>query len=160
MTNTGTLATEFSYRLKNSHLGHHIPLAVWKQPENLGVPTINVKINLILWGFNKFYRVFWVSTAWRILRLWMEEIEYLWMRWISGRRQPIRGGHPAWRLGKGLALLTIKIACYELLHRALELAGFCEHGNEPSDSIQGVISWLSELLLASQEELCSVELFC
>jgi hypothetical protein len=38
------------------------------------------------------------------------------------------------------------------------VAESCEHGNEPSGSIkrQG-ISWLAELLLASQVGLCSIE---
>jgi hypothetical protein len=30
-----------------------------------------------------------------------------------------------------------KTACYEMLHRATALAGFCEHGNEHSVSIKG-----------------------
>jgi hypothetical protein len=29
-----------------------------------------------------------------------------------------------------------KKACYEMLHSALELAGSCEHGDEPSVSIK------------------------
>jgi hypothetical protein len=37
--------------------------------------------------------------------------------------------------------------------------GSCEHGNEPSDLIEcGEFSSLAERLLASQEELCSMEL--
>jgi hypothetical protein len=38
------------------------------------------------------------------------------------------------------------------------VAGFCEHGNEPSGSIKGreFLDWLS-VLLASQEGLCSME---
>jgi len=34
-------------------------------------------------------------------------------------------------------LLLLKAACYEMLHRVSELAGSCEHGNEPSGSIKG-----------------------
>jgi hypothetical protein len=37
-----------------------------------------------------------------------------------------------------------KIACYEMLHRALE-AAFCEHGNEPSCSMKGgeLLDWVT-----------------
>jgi len=41
-------------------------------------------------------------------------------------------------LGEGLTTPHHKkTACYEMLHRASELAGPCEHDNEPSDSIKG-----------------------
>jgi hypothetical protein len=36
---------------------------------------------------------------------------------------------------KGSLLTVKKTACYEMLHRTSELEGFCEHGNETSDSI-------------------------
>jgi hypothetical protein len=44
-----------------------------------------------------------------------------------------------WGLGEGLTTPRYKkkLACYEMLHRALELAGSCEYGNEPSGSIRG-----------------------
>jgi hypothetical protein len=39
------------------------------------------------------------------------------------------------------------------------VAGSCEHDNEPSGSIKGgEILDLAELLLACQEEICSIEL--
>jgi len=43
-----------------------------------------------------------------------------------------------WALGKGLTTphRKRKTACYEMLHMASELAGSCEHGNEPSGSIK------------------------
>jgi len=48
-------------------------------------------------------------------------------------------GSPAWGLGEGLTTPHLKkLACYEMLHRASELASSCEHGNEPSGSIKGV----------------------
>jgi hypothetical protein len=48
------------------------------------------------------------------------------------------GVPPAWGLGMGLTSPhSKKLACYEMLHRASELAGSCEHGNKPSDSIKG-----------------------
>jgi hypothetical protein len=45
----------------------------------------------------------------------------------------------AWGLGEGPTTghRKKKTARYEMLHRALELAGSCEHGNEPSGSIKG-----------------------
>jgi hypothetical protein len=45
-----------------------------------------------------------------------------------------------------------------MLRKAVELAGSCEHGNEPLGSIKGG-EFLDnlELLLASQEGLCSME---
>jgi hypothetical protein len=48
-----------------------------------------------------------VTTAWWVLRLWMEETPSsfegkLWIYWISSRREPTRGGPPAWGLGVGL----------------------------------------------------------
>jgi hypothetical protein len=41
------------------------------------------------------------------------------------------------------------------------VAGSCEHGDEPSDSIKcgEILDYLS-VLLASQEGLCSTELVC
>jgi hypothetical protein len=43
-----------------------------------------------------------------------------------------------WGLGAGLTNLRCKKpACYEMLHRASHLAGFCEHGNEPSCCMKG-----------------------
>jgi hypothetical protein len=48
-----------------------------------------------------------VTTAWCVLRLRMEETPSSfggWLRiyWISSRGQPTRGGLPAWELGVGL----------------------------------------------------------
>jgi hypothetical protein len=43
-------------------------------------------------------------------------------------------------LGLDVELITPhrkKSACYEMLHRASELAGSCEYGNEPSGFIKG-----------------------
>jgi hypothetical protein len=52
--------------------------------------------------------------------------------------QPTTGVPPAWGLGKGLKTHHCKkSACYKMLRRASELAGCCEHGNEPSGSIKG-----------------------
>jgi hypothetical protein len=49
------------------------------------------------------------------------------------------GGPPAWVLDGVLTPRRKKKKAdrYEMLHRASELAGFCEHGNEPSGSIKG-----------------------
>jgi hypothetical protein len=47
---------------------------------------------------------------------------------------------PAWVLGEGIKILhgqKKREASYEMVHRASELAGCCEHGNEPSGSIKG-----------------------
>jgi hypothetical protein len=45
---------------------------------------------------------------------------------------------PTSRLGEGLTIPHLKkTACYEVVHRVLELQGTCEHGNEPSGSIKG-----------------------
>jgi hypothetical protein len=38
------------------------------------------------------------------------------------------------------------------------LEGSCEHGNEPTDSIKFKNSWVAEWLMASHEELSSMEL--
>jgi len=53
-----------------------------------------------------------------------------------------------------------KISFYEILHRASDLVGSCEHGNKPSGSIKcGGFFFLSiGQLLASQDRLCSMEL--
>jgi hypothetical protein len=41
-------------------------------------------------------------------------------------------------VGEGLTIPHRKTpACYEVLHRALELAGSCKHGNELSGAIKG-----------------------
>jgi len=46
--------------------------------------------------------------------------------------------------GKGLTTpLHERMACYEMLHRASDLMGSCEHSNEPLGSMWG-ISWLAE----------------
>jgi hypothetical protein len=39
-----------------------------------------------------------------------------------------------------------KKSCYQLLHGATELAGFCEHGNEPPGSIRGgeSLDWICD----------------
>jgi hypothetical protein len=45
---------------------------------------------------------------------------------------------PAWGLGEELTTPHRKNPdCYEMLYRASELAGFREHGNEPSGSTEG-----------------------
>jgi hypothetical protein len=44
-----------------------------------------------------------------------------------------RGG---WARGKQLPTVK-KTLCYKMLQRVSYLAGCCEHGNEPSGSIQG-----------------------
>jgi len=44
-----------------------------------------------------------------------------------------------------------KKACYEMLHKALELAGTCEHGNEPSGSIKGGESATNNTFVRSAE---------
>jgi hypothetical protein len=43
----------------------------------------------------------------------------------------------AWGLGKELTPHHKKTACYEMLHRALELACSREHGNEPLGPTNG-----------------------
>jgi hypothetical protein len=44
---------------------------------------------------------------------------------ISSCRHLTRGGLPAWGLGDGLTTPYLKNpACYDMLHRALELVGF------------------------------------
>jgi hypothetical protein len=57
----------------------------------------------------------------------------------SSVRQPERGGLPVWGLYKGLRIphFKKKTACYEVSHRASDLAGCCEHGNMHSGSIEG-----------------------
>jgi hypothetical protein len=44
-------------------------------------------------------------------------------------RQPTRCDRQAWGLDKGLK--TSSLSCYEMLQRVSDLAGSCEHGNEP-----------------------------
>jgi hypothetical protein len=57
---------------------------------------------------------------------------------LCSRVQPTRGGPPAWGFGEVLTTPHRKIpACYEMLHRASELEGCCEHGNEPLGSVKG-----------------------
>jgi hypothetical protein len=60
------------------------------------------------------------------------------MYWISSPGQPPRGGPTAWGLSEGLTTPHCKNpTSYEILHKAWELVGSCEHGNEPSDFIKG-----------------------
>jgi predicted kinase len=50
--------------------------------------------------------------------------------------KPIRGGPPAWGLDKGLITPHRKTKTYyEMLHRASELVGYYEHGNEILGSV-------------------------
>jgi len=47
-------------------------------------------------------------------------------------------GPPSYVLAEGLTTANRKeTACYEMLHMASKLVGFCEHGNELLDSLQG-----------------------
>jgi hypothetical protein len=57
---------------------------------------------------------------------------------LNKQSQPTRGGPPAWGLGEGLTTPHHKNpSCYEMLHRSLDFAGYCEHGGEPLASIKG-----------------------
>jgi len=49
-----------------------------------------------------------------------------------------KGWFPACQLGEGLTTphRKKKTVCYEMLCRASELAGCCEHGDEPSGSVK------------------------
>jgi hypothetical protein len=84
-----------------------------------------------------------VATAWRFLESRLKETASrcggkLQVYRISSRGQPTRGGPPARELIEGLTIPHRKTpACYEIFHRASELAGSCEHGNEPLGSIKG-----------------------
>jgi hypothetical protein len=80
-------------------------------------------------------------VSWRVIRLRIENTAYryggqLQILRISSRKKPTRGGLPAWKLREGLTTCHLKEISYEMLHRASELAGCCEHGNEPSGSIK------------------------
>jgi hypothetical protein len=70
-----------------------------------------------------------VTTAWRVLRLRMEETPSsyggkLQIYGISSCGQPTRGGPPPWGLGVGLATHRKKQVCYENVHEASDLDGF------------------------------------
>jgi len=71
-----------------------------------------------------------VTTTWSVLQLRMEETvsKYggqLGIYRISSFGQPTRGGSPAWELGYVLKTPHRKNpSCYEMLHRASELAAF------------------------------------
>jgi len=58
---------------------------------------------------------------------------------MSSRGQSTRGGLPAWGLREGLITprLKKKTSSYEMEHKAANLAGSCEHGNEPSGFVKG-----------------------
>jgi len=57
---------------------------------------------------------------------------------IRSRGQPMRSGPSAWGLGERLRTPDCRNpACYKMLQRTSEMAGPCEHGNEPFDSIKG-----------------------
>jgi hypothetical protein len=83
---------------------------------------------------------------------------------INCRCQPTTGDPPAWEKEEGLTSHFKKVRvkrCYEMLHRASELADSYKDGSEPSGFVKGrKISWLFDWLLASQERLCSMELLC
>jgi hypothetical protein len=57
---------------------------------------------------------------------------------MEERRQPTRGGPPAWGLGEVLTTPHRKnVSRYEPFTKASDLvAGTCECGDEPSDSIK------------------------
>jgi hypothetical protein len=62
-------------------------------------------------------------------------------------RRPTRGGPSAWVRGEGLTSPHRQRAtCYEMLRRTSELTCSCEHGNEPSDSLEGgeFVGYLSD----------------
>jgi hypothetical protein len=62
---------------------------------------------------------------------------HMW-RVAANSGQPKKGGPPASGLGVGLTTHhPKKTVCYEMLHRASDLAGSCEHGNETLGSIKG-----------------------
>jgi hypothetical protein len=67
-----------------------------------------------------------VTTTWRALALRMEQpssryVGYLQMYW-SSRRQPLKGGPPAWRLGEVLTTLLCKtLQFYETLYKTSDL---------------------------------------
>jgi hypothetical protein len=57
-------------------------------------------------------------------------------------------------LGEGLITLQYKqLVYYEMLYRASELAGSCEHNNEPSGSIKGgeLVDWLGDCWLLKKD---------
>jgi hypothetical protein len=67
------------------------------------------------------------------------------------------GGPPACGLGEGLTTTHCKnTAYYEMLHRASELVGCCEHSNELSGSIKGnfLTGWVT---FSFSPELWSME---
>jgi len=45
---------------------------------------------------------------------------------ILNKQSQSRGGLPAWWLGEGLTTYCKKSACYEMLHKALDLDGLFE----------------------------------
>jgi hypothetical protein len=57
---------------------------------------------------------------------------------INSCGQLTRGSPPVWGLCKGLTTANHKkSAFYEMLHRASEVADFCEHNTAPSGSKKG-----------------------
>jgi hypothetical protein len=89
------------------------------RPENCRQGPIKVLLRSL---FGR-YHVKWVpvTTAWSVLRLWMEETAsryggYPWIYLIGNRVEPITGGPTASGLGKRLKLLTaaqqIVMKCY------------------------------------------------
>jgi hypothetical protein len=100
--------------------------------------------------------------SWHVLRLRMGEKASRfgrWLRiyWITSRGQSKRGGPAAWGLGGGQQLILInKPACYEIYGASVFngfLAGSCEHGNEPSDSIKGSFLTIWETISFSRRTL-------
>jgi hypothetical protein len=64
------------------------------------------------------------------------------------------------RVGRGLVISHHKQLAFYEMSTKVPMALFCGHGKEPSGSIKGgKISWLYDLLSASQEGLWTVELF-
>jgi hypothetical protein len=79
-----------------------------------------------------------VATAWRFIGLRIKEITANIMNKRS--RTGGKGWSSSWGLGEVLATPYCKKAsCYEMLHRASDLADACGHGDEPSRYIKGGI---------------------
>jgi hypothetical protein len=118
--------------------------------------SVLTKYNLL--SGTAYERDMWVSvtTAWRVLRLRMEErppICRVPANTLNKQsRKPTWGGPPAWGVGVVLTTSHFKnVSCCEGVMA-------CGWGNESSASheVRG-ISWLAGNLLASQAGLCSME---
>jgi hypothetical protein len=92
-----------------------------------------------------------VTTAWSVPGLRIPACR------INSLRQATRSGPSAWGMDDGLKTLTLKRACYELIHRSSELARSCEDGNEPSGYVKGVkfLEWLSDCQLLTKDSALS-----